>query len=133
MTLHTIFPDESKAAAPQEPQNFIGAVRHQNFVTGSGAQAIELLAVFFPAGGRTRPHAHRTDQMLHFLGDGFVSTPEGEQRVSAGEIVVIPAGVVHMHGATDDAAVCHIACRPPGPTDWSPPVPEEWRRYTLGG
>ena len=37
----------------------------------------------------------------------------------------------HMHGATDEGPICHIALRAAdGPTDWVPQnVPEDWRQY----
>ena len=44
--------------------------------------------------------------------------------------VVLPAHVVHMHGATEGAPICHLAVRAPGPSHWHPPVPDEWRQFT---
>lgn len=103
----------------------------QNLAQLAGASGLDYLAVFFDAGSRTRPHAHSTDQMLFFVrGSGFVAfVGEAEQRVPEGGIVAIPAGVVHMHGATEDSPICHLAVRAAGPTDWSPAVPDEWRQY----
>jgi quercetin dioxygenase-like cupin family protein len=126
--------DESQAGPPPEPANFTGRVRMQNFAREGGAEGIEYLAVFFDAGARTRPHAHSTDQILYFVrGSGFVAFPgEQERRVAEGEIVAIPAGVVHMHGATDDEPICHLAVRAAGPTDWQPEVPPEWERWAAG-
>ena len=123
--------DEAKAGEPPEPGNFVGRVRMQNLAAASGAAGLELLAVFFDAGSRTRPHVHATDQVLYFVrGGGFVAFPgEEEQRVEEGGIVAIPAGVLHMHGAGEGAPVCHIALRAPGETDWHPPVPDEWRHF----
>ena len=123
--------DETKAGPPPEPANFTGRVRMQNLAAVGGAGDLELLAVFFDAGSHTRPHTHPTDQVLWFVrGNGFVVFPgEEEQRVTEGEIVVVPAGLLHMHGATGDEPVCHIALRAPGLTDWHPPVPDEWRRF----
>ncbi len=127
--------DESQAGPPPEPANFIGRVRMQNLAAVGGASGLELLAVFFDAGARTRPHIHPTDQVLYFVrGSGFVVFPgEEEQRVEEGGIVVVPAGLLHMHGATDAEPVCHVALRAPGRTDWEPPVPDEWRRFTVEG
>ena len=127
--------DETEAAPPPEPENFIGRVRMQNLAQLAGSTGVEAFAVFFDAGARTRPHVHPTDQLLHFVhGDGFVVFPgEDEQRVKEGGIVIVPAGLLHMHGATEDAPICHLALRAPGPTDWSPPVPDEWRRFTRAG
>jgi quercetin dioxygenase-like cupin family protein len=125
--------DESAAAAPPEPENFIGRVRMQQLAREGGAKDVELLAVFFDAGARTRPHTHAEDQILSFIrGTGFVVFPgEDEQLVEQGSIVIVPAGLVHMHGATDAGPICHIAARPATqPTDWHPEVPDEWRRFT---
>ena len=122
--------DESQAGlAPQE--NFTGRVRMQKLAEQGGMTKVELLAVFFDAGAHTRPHTHPSEQMLFFVrGSGFVQFPgEERQRVEEGGVVVVPAGVVHMHGATEDEAICHIALRAAdGPTDWAPAdVPDEWR------
>ena len=123
--------DESRAGAPPEPQNFIGRVRMQNLAGEAGCSGIELLAVFFDAGARTRPHVHPTDQALWFVrGSGFVAFPgEPEQEVPEGTIVVVAAGALHMHGASDAAPLCHVATRAPGRTEWAPAVPEEWQRF----
>ncbi len=123
--------DESVSGPPPEPENFIGRVRMQNLAAAAGTAELECLAVFFEAGARTRPHIHPTDQVLFFLsGTGFVVFPgEEEQLIGEGGMVVVPAGLVHMHGATEAGPVSHLAVRAPGPTDWSPPVPDEWRHY----
>jgi quercetin dioxygenase-like cupin family protein len=80
-------------------------------------------------GSRTRPHRHPSDQVLSFVGgSGFVVFPsEEEQRVPEGGLVVVPARLVHMHGATDEEPICHLAIRCSGRTDWHPPVPDEGR------
>lgn len=123
--------DESAAGPPPEPGNFIGRVRMQNLAAAGGTAEVEYLAVFFDAGARTRPHVHPTDQVLFFVrGPGFVVFPgEEEQLIEEGGIVVVPGGLLHMHGATAAGPACHLAVRAPGPTDWSPPLPDEWRRY----
>jgi quercetin dioxygenase-like cupin family protein len=95
------------------------------------ADGLEYFAVHFDAGAHTRPHTHATDQVLCFVrGSGFVwIAGEERQLVEEGSIVAVPAGVLHMHGATEDEAICHLAVRVPGPTDWSPPVPDEWQSF----
>ncbi len=123
--------DQEQAGPAPEPQNFTGPVRMQNLAKQGGATKLELLAVHFDAGAHTRPHTHPSEQVLHFVhGSGFVQFPgEERQRVPEGGIVVVPGGVVHMHGATEDGAICHIALRAAdGPTDWAPAdVPDDWR------
>jgi quercetin dioxygenase-like cupin family protein len=123
--------DEAKAAPPPEPENFIGRVRMQNLAGIGGTSELEYLAVFFDRGSRTRPHIHPSDQVLFFVrGSGFVVFPgEDEQPIEEGGIVVVAAGLLHMHGATEAEPICHLAVRAPGPTDWSPSVPDDWRRF----
>ena len=123
--------DESKAGPPPEPAYFTGRVRMQNIAQEGGASKLEMLAVFFDAGAHTRPHTHPSEQVLQVVrGNGFVQLAgEERQRIPVGSIVVIPGGVVHMHGATEAEPICHIALRAAdGPTDWAPDgVPDEWR------
>ena len=123
--------DESKAGPAPETANFTGRVRMQNLAKAGGAGKLELLAVHFDAGSHTRPHTHPSEQVLYFVrGSGFIwLADEEQQRVPEGGIVVVPGGVVHMHGATDDEAICHVALRAAdGPTDWAPKdAPEDWR------
>ncbi len=125
--------DEALARPAPEPQNFTGRVRMQNLAREGGASKLELLAVHFDAGAHTRPHTHTSEQVLHFVqGSGFVWIAGAErERVAEGGIVVVPGGVVHMHGATEDGPICHIALRAAdGPTDWAPEgVQEDWQQY----
>ena len=70
--------------------------------------------------------------MLCFVrGTGFVWVA-GEERQLVDEhgVVVVPAGIVHMHGATESEPICHLAVRAPAPSHWHPPVPDEWRQFT---
>ena len=124
--------DAALAAEPPDPANFTGRVRMQNLAARGGTDELDYLAVHFDAGAHTRPHSHSTDQLLYFVqGSGFVwLAGEERQSIDEGGIVAIGAGLVHMHGATGAEAICHLAVRAPGPTDWSPPVPEGWRSYT---
>jgi quercetin dioxygenase-like cupin family protein len=125
--------DESQAVPAPEPQNFTGRVRMQILTKAAGMTKLELLAVHFDAGAHTRPHTHPSEQVLHVVrGNGFVwIAGEERQRIPEGSIVVVPGGVVHMHGATEEEPICHIAFRAAdGPTDWAPAdVPEDWQQY----
>ena len=123
--------DDNLAVPPPNPGDFIGGVRMQNLSAAGGTDELDYLAVYFDAGAHTRPHTHATDQVLCFVrGTGFIWIAGEERRlVEKRGVVVVPAGVVHMHGATDDEPICHLAVRAPGPTDWNPPVPDEWRQF----
>jgi quercetin dioxygenase-like cupin family protein len=123
--------DPSEATTPPNPEDFTGRVRMQNLGAAGGSSELDYLAVHFDTGAHTRPHTHATDQVLFFVrGSGFVWVAgEERQRVEEGGIVIVPAGFVHMHGATDAEPICHLAVRAPGPTDWHPSVPDEWRAF----
>ena len=129
--------DESQAGPAPEPQNFTGRVACRTWPRKAAPTKLELLAVHFDAGAHTRPHTHPSEQVLSSSrGNGFVWFPgEERQRVAEGSIVVVPAGVVHMHGATEDEPICHIALRAAdGPTDWAPAdVPDDWRQLLRPG
>lgn len=80
---------------------------------------VELLAVFFGQGARTRPHIHPVDQALYFVeGSGVVATEDRLIHTAPGDIVTIPAGVWHWHGAAPNATTTHISIKRPGPTNW---------------
>ncbi|HEY7781284.1 MAG TPA: cupin domain-containing protein [Ktedonobacterales bacterium] len=98
---------------------FAGEVNVQSLVGPETSGDVELLAVFFAAGARTRPHVHERDQILHYVeGRGIVATMAEKHHLVAGDVVIIPAGTWHWHGAARDVEACHISIRQPGHTDW---------------
>ncbi|MFL5805532.1 MAG: cupin domain-containing protein [Roseiflexaceae bacterium] len=102
-----------------DPTSFDGEVRMQRLVGLEQSKEVELLVVYFSAGGRTRPHIHIRDQVLQIVeGQGIVATETEKQIVNPGDVITIPAGVWHWHGATRDTAMCHISIKQPGSTDW---------------
>ncbi len=121
-----------QAHPPENPRFFSGAVRFQELQRTTAPGGIDLVAVFFEPGVRTRPHIHATDQALHIIeGEGVVATEQERRVVRPGDIVIVPAGRWHWHGATPDSAMCHISARPYGATDWSVPV-RDWETYMEG-
>jgi quercetin dioxygenase-like cupin family protein len=98
---------------------FAGDVNVQSLVGTDESGEVELLAVFFAAGARTRPHIHERDQILHFTeGQGIVATDTEKYHAASGDVFTIPAGTWHWHGAARDTAACHISIRQPGQTNW---------------
>ena len=99
--------------------NFDGEVKAQQIVGPQNSSEVELLAVYFSAGARTIPHIHEQDQILQIIdGQGIVATENEKLMVSAGDVVTVPAGTWHWHGATRTSAMCHISIKRPGPTNW---------------
>jgi quercetin dioxygenase-like cupin family protein len=104
-------------------------VRIQELSPDPPPDGVELLAVFFSAGGRTRPHIHPVEQSLHVIaGEGVVAV-EGERwPIRPGDVVVVPAGLWHWHGATPTSPMCHVSIKQGGETDWDQPE-KDWGDY----
>ncbi|MCU1439663.1 MAG: Cupin 2 conserved barrel domain protein [Rhodoglobus sp.] len=75
-------------------------------MTGVVAQAS---LVRFAPGAHTRLHTHDTDQILVVMeGRGHIGSPGHDRVVGPGDIVVIPAGSVHYHGAAAGESMAHL-------------------------
>jgi quercetin dioxygenase-like cupin family protein len=96
-----------------------------------GTEAVHVNAVYLEAGVRSRPHTHSFDQILLYVsGRGVVAVAgEEDQTVETGEFVLMPAGVVHMHGATADGPACHISLMRDVDMDFDCQVPEAWAKW----
>ena len=69
----------------------------------------EVNIMNFGKGVRNRYHTHDCEQILIITaGKGFVATETEEKIVTVGDIVLIPAGEKHRHGATKDSDFSHI-------------------------
>lgn len=65
--------------------------------------------VNFGKGVRNKFHAHDSEQILIVTaGRGIVATEKEERVVTEGEVIHIPAGEKHWHGATNDSEFSHI-------------------------
>lgn len=116
---------QSQDAATNSPykggaQEFEGDVTLQRIVWAEASKELELLGVWFSAGGRTLPHIHDVDQVLHIVqGDGVVADENETLLVHAGDVVTVHAGMWHWHGATPHAPMMHISIRKHGSsTNW---------------
>lgn len=112
----------SKPAAV--PENFTGAVRQHNITQGQ--TGTEILGVWFPAGARTILHHHEADQLLQCI-EGEIAVGIGSERrlLSLGEMIVIPAGVWHWHGATPLGEAAHLTIKTYSKTTWGGAPAEE--------
>ncbi len=96
-----------------------------------GTDDVHVNAVYLEPGVRSRPHTHRFDQILLYVsGAGVVAVAGGEdERVEEGEFVLLPAGVVHMHGATGEGPACHISLMREVDMDFNCPTPDSWAQW----
>jgi len=118
--------DRSQAQPAASTGYFDGEVKTLQLVGPTASKEIELLAVYFSAGARTLPHIHEQDQVLQIIeGQGIVATETEKLMVSEGDVVTIPAGIWHWHGARRNTAMCHISIKRPGFTNWEV-EPKNW-------
>jgi quercetin dioxygenase-like cupin family protein len=100
--------------APRPPlvdwEIFEGDVRADEVVGAPEASQLRIYDVTFAPGARTVWHSHTTDQVLVITaGYGVVATEAEERDVRVGDMVVVPAGEQHWHGARADAEMTHLA------------------------
>ena len=92
-------------------ENFTGSVHVDSRFEGSGPARISGGTVTFAPGARTAWHMHPLGQTLIVTaGVGLVQAWESAaQEIRPGDIVWIPPGVKHWHGATEANGMSHIA------------------------
>jgi quercetin dioxygenase-like cupin family protein len=88
--------------------------------------------VFFTPGARTYWHAHHGGQILVVVaGEGRARTRDGGGgKLTTGDVVWIPPGEEHWHGAAPGSSMLHLAISLGG-HDWLDPVTDE--EYGKGG
>jgi len=65
--------------------------------------------VNFGQGVRNKFHAHDSEQVLIVTsGKGYIATETEKKEITPGDVVLIPAGEKHWHGAADDSGFSHI-------------------------
>ena len=93
------------------PENFTGDVLLDTLTQPEGRSLLSATNVTFIPGGRSVWHTHINRQVLIVTAGWGVLQIHGEppQRLQAGDVAAIPAGVVHWHGAAADSALTHLA------------------------
>jgi len=103
--------DGSRAVRPAPAENFTGSVRVEMLFEALDPSHASGGSVTFEPGARTAWHSHPRGQILIVTaGTGRVQRwgdPIGEIR--AGDVVRIPAGQKHWHGASPHSSMTHIA------------------------
>ena len=94
---------------PQEHKLFTGPVTLQTIIGTDLSKNFSIGQVNFGKGVRNKFHSHSTEQILIITeGEGIVATEKEETTVRPGDIVYIPAGEKHWHGASKGQTFSHI-------------------------
>ena len=89
---------------------FTGQVVRQSPVTDNESSQLSIDYVHFPRGVRNKFHKHSNDQVLIVVkGIGTVVTKKQKVKVKVGDVVWVPAGEEHWHGATSESDFTHIS------------------------
>jgi quercetin dioxygenase-like cupin family protein len=74
-----------------------------------GSREFDVNVVNFGKGVRNKFHAHEGEQVLIVtVGKGIIATETEKKVITAGDVVLIPAGEKHWHGATEESELSHI-------------------------
>jgi quercetin dioxygenase-like cupin family protein len=95
---------------PTESPLFTGGqVFRQLIVDPSESQSFNFSIVNFSPGSRNKFHQHTSDQILIVTeGTGVVASNSEERTITQGDVVLIPAGENHWHGAPGATPMSHI-------------------------
>ena len=101
----------SQASGKGPAEWFTGTVRIDPLFQAPDPALVQGASVTFEPGARTAWHTHPLGQTLYILsGTGRVQSWGGLlQEVSAGDVVWIPPGEKHWHGATPTNTMVHVA------------------------
>ena len=92
------------------PPLFTGDVTLQSPFADVPAADLSITYVHFPKGVRNKFHTHSNDQVLIVTkGKGVVATKEKEEHVTEGDIIWVPKGEIHWHGAGKSGDFTHIS------------------------
>ena len=109
--------DRSQGTPARNPI-FVGPVSIQEVVNDTHGELLRVTAVTFENGSVNRPHRHTTDQVLVATsGSGFVATDAERHALEPGDVVFVPAGTRHWHGANPGATLTHLSILTPGNTE----------------
>jgi len=92
-------------------QYFTGSVQVQQLFPAYDLSRTSGGKVTFEAGARSAWHTHPFGQILIVTeGTGWIQQWRGPiEEIRKGDVIWIPAGVKHWHGATPNSAMTHIA------------------------
>jgi quercetin dioxygenase-like cupin family protein len=113
--------DRGQGELPEEYKpHFQGRARFQILRSPFGIEPA-VFVVHFDAGGRTRPHIHRSGQLLYVAdGEGIVATESDRRIVRPGDAITVDPDEWHWHGGTPTSPMSHLTVQvmTPGDVVW---------------
>jgi quercetin dioxygenase-like cupin family protein len=108
-------------------KTFSGRARVKRLGGVGVSPAVRAFRVAFEPGARTHWHAHSGTQLLIVVEGRCLIQRWGDPVTTAavGDVVHIPAGQKHWHGAGPDEPATHIAVNLDAETSWMEPAPAE--------
>jgi quercetin dioxygenase-like cupin family protein len=124
-----IRPAASRATRVAPATSFTGTVLQDAMAAPLAPSRTSATLVTFTPGARTNWHTHKTRQVLVVThGTGMVEVRGKPPRLLlAGDVVEVPPGLVHWHGAVAGHLFAHISfveTEGPDNTTWMEPVDE---------
>ncbi|MBT0725312.1 cupin domain-containing protein [Rosenbergiella sp. S61] len=124
-TGESLFPKGEKNDA--FAQYFMGT----SYLSMLSTEGVNIGNVVFEPGCRNNCHVHHAGGQILLVTDGYgwyQAWNEPPQALKPGDVVNIPAGVKHWHGATKDSWFAHVAIAIPAEgasNEWLEPVTDE--------
>jgi quercetin dioxygenase-like cupin family protein len=108
-----------------DPKTFTGRARVKRMGGAGTSPVVKAYRVAFEPGARTHWHTHSGPQLLVVLEGRCLIQRWGApvERAEAGDLVHIPPGEKHWHGAGADGPTTHIAINLDAETTWMEPAP----------
>ncbi len=104
-----IKPSEVKIEEENRPV-FSGKVTRQTLIGADMGKNFNAALVHFAPGSKSKLNTHTSDQILIVTaGKGIIATEKQEFSVGTGDVIFIPAGESHWHGATKGSNFSHIS------------------------
>jgi 4-carboxymuconolactone decarboxylase len=126
---------DARTSNPGAPSNFTGHAQVEQLFAAQVGRAVSGGIVTFQPGAHSVWHTHPKGQILIVTaGTGLVQQWGGPVlTMKSGDVVWIPPGVKHWHGATATSSVTHIAIQEAVDgkvVDWLEPVSDQ--QYSFG-
>ncbi len=111
MSFLTVYKAGSRPSKRANPDYFTGTVWQDPVIEAPAPARVRAVRVSFEPGARTHWHTHPLGQTLHVIeGAGLVQLwGQDKLPILPGDVIWIPPGVKHWHGAGPHTSMVHLA------------------------